>query len=282
MARFDAQSDVNLASQAPPPPTIAVVALVPSALPAATALAAQLALPQLPELSTAPDYLLAFTGERLELRQLGHAAPGPIWVDFAAGRAAHRRQFGGGRHQALARAVGIKRGSVPNVIDATAGFGQDAFILAHLGCTVRMVERSPIIAALLEDGIQRAILDPQIGSWVGERLILYRGDARDYLRGLTKAQRPHTIYLDPMYPQRRKTALTSKEMRLLRSLVGEQDNGAELLNIALSCTQRRVVVKRPRLAPPLSGISPSAQIITPHTRFDLYAVAAPSNPTPMP
>ena len=196
--------------------------------------------------------------------------PGAVFVDFLAGAAAHRRLYGGGRGQALARAVGLKRGATPSVIDATAGLGQDGFVLASLGCQVQLLERSPIVAALLHDALQRAVADSEIGAWVGERLSLQQVDSCAYLSNLTAQQRPDVVYLDPMYPERRKSALTSKELRLLRVLVGEDADAAQLLASARCCASKRVVVKRPRRAPTLDTRPADAQIFTPHTRFDLY------------
>ena len=69
---------------------------------------------------------------------------------------AHRRQFGGGKGQMIAKAVGIKGGIKPQILDATAGLGKDAFVLATLGCEMTLLERSPIIHQLLQDGIERA------------------------------------------------------------------------------------------------------------------------------
>ena len=245
----------------------------PALLMAASELADELALPLAADsFAIPPTHLLVLTGLRLELRELGPDAPGPVYIDFIAGTAAHRRQFGGGRRQPLARAVGLKGGATPTVIDATAGLGQDAFVLASLGCRVRLVERSPIIAALLRDGLQRAARDAEIGPWVKERLSLCQADGREYLRGLSENQPPDVVYLDPMYPHRRKMALAGKEMRLLRRLVGDDHDASELLAAALACARRRVVVKRPRRAPALTGPSPDAQIIAPNTRFDLYLV----------
>jgi len=254
------------------PPTIAVAVESSAHLAEAAALAAELALPLVADLTISPTHLLVLTEQRLELRQLGADAPGPVSVNFTAGTAAHRRQFGGGRRQPLARAVGLKGSAMPTVIDATAGLGQDAFVLASLGCRVQLVERSPIISALLRDGLRRAAQDPEIGPWVRERLSLCQADGQEYLRGLSENQRPEVIYLDPMYPHRRKTALAGKEMRLLRQLVGDDHDASELLAAALACARRRVVVKRPRLALALTGSPPDAQIIAPHTRFDLYLI----------
>lgn len=254
------------------------VAHEPSADPmAAAALAAELALPLAPDLvATSFTHLLVLTPARLELRELGSDGPGPVYVDFATGAVAHRRRFGGGRNQPLARAVGLKGGATPTVVDTTAGLGRDAFVLAWLGCATRLVERSPIIAALLRDGLQRAARDPDIGPSVVGRLSLTVADGRDYLRELAEDQRPDVVYLDPMYPRRRKSALAGKEMRLLRQLVGDDADTPELLVTALAGARQRVVVKRPRLAPALAGPLPGFQVVAPNTRFDVYPVSRPT------
>jgi 16S rRNA (guanine1516-N2)-methyltransferase len=237
----------------------------------AIALATELALPLATEQSPVPaTHYLVLTRERLELRELGTSAPGPVYVDFIAGTADYRRRWGGGRQQPLARAIGLKSNATPTVVDPTAGLGQDAFVLACLGCSVCLVERSPVIAALLRDGLRRAVQSAEVGAVVTERMSLQVADGREYLLGLDESQWPEVIYLDPMYPHRRKTALASKEMRLLRALVGDDFDAPELLAIALTRARRRVVVKRPRRAPALSGPMPDAQIIAPNTRFDLY------------
>ncbi len=236
-------------------------------------LAAELGLPLVSDpIASDCSHWLCLTPERLELRESGPGAPGPICVDFVQGRAAHRRRFGGGQNQPLARAVGPKRQRTTTVVDATAGLGRDAFALACLGCNVCAVERSPIIAALLRDGLLRAARDPEIGSWIRERLRLVEADSREFLSGLPEHLCPEVVYLDPMYPHRRKSALVKKEMRLLRQLVGADEDASGLLAVALGCARRRVVVKRPRLAPALTGPPPGFQIIAPNTRFDIYPV----------
>lgn len=235
-------------------------------------LATQLGLPLVDTDTGHYTHWLCLTPVRLELRETGLSAPGPLFVDFTHGRAAHRRRFGGGRNQPLARAVGLKDKTELTVIDATAGLGQDAFVLASLGCTVSLLERSPIIAALLQDGLLRAGRDAQIGSWVQKRLYFLQGDSRDYLAALPNPQRPDVVYLDPMYPHRRKSALVKKEMRMLRALVGHDEDAPQLLVAALACARWRVVVKRPLRAPVLSGTLPTFQISTPNTRFDVYLV----------
>lgn len=253
------------------------VACESAADPAAAALVAELGLLSAADpVADGFTHLLAATPERLELRELGPTAAGPVYADFAAGAVAHRRRFGGGRNQPLARAVGLKGAAAPTVADVTAGLGRDAFVLAWLGCTVRLVERSPIIAALLRDGLRRAARDRDIGPLVAARLSLAVADGRDYLRGLAPNQRPDVVYLDPMYPHRHKTALAGKDMRLLRQLAGDDVDAPELLATALASARRRVVVKRPRRAPALVGPPPGFEIVAPNTRFDVYPVHLPA------
>ena len=220
------------------------------------------------------DFHLTIRSGRLELRARGQDAPGPVYVDFTAGALAYRRLFGGGRNQPLARAIGLKGGAKPSVLDVTAGLGRDAFVLACLGCRVHMVERSPIVAALLRDGIKRALGDPDIGALVHERMLLSVADAQAVMANLSDGERPDVVYLDPMYPTRCKSALVKKEMRLLRGIVGADEDAPALLAAAIVCARRRVVVKRPHTAVSLTGPRPAVHIAAKNTRFDIYPVAA--------
>lgn len=208
-------------------------------------------------------------GYRVVLQQIGANAPGPVYVDFVGGRAGYRRRAAAGRKQPLARAVGLKHGAHPFVIDATGGLGRDAFVLATLGCRVHILERSPIVAALLQDGLARARADAGTAP-IAERITLAHADARAYLPTLSDALRPDVIYLDPMYPHRDKSALVKKEMRVLRALLGDDPDAAELPAAARHCATQRVVVKRPRRAPLLSELQPSMCIEDENTRFDVY------------
>lgn len=214
--------------------------------------------------------LLAQTAERLELRQTGPQAPGPVYVDFAGGSVGHRFRFGGGRGQLIAKAVGIKKGFLPVVIDATGGLGRDSFVLASLGCSVTLIERSPIIAELLRDGMARAELDHEVGAIVRERMQLVTADAIAYLATLSEAQRPDVVYLDPMYPERHKSAAVKKEMRAFQLLLGGDEDEADLLAAALRYARKRVVVKRPRQAESIAGPKPSLSMSGQSTRFDIY------------
>lgn len=255
-------------------PHVAIAAEVTSLQDRARKLAQELALPSTQDLADRRfDHLLVLTAERLELREPARATSGPVYVDFLSSSLAYRRRFGGGRRQPLARAIGIRgRGADLAVLDATAGFGRDSFVLACLGCNVQMVERSPIIAALLRDGLERAEQDPEMGSVIRTHLNLVLADSCRWMAELDKSLYPEVVYLDPMYPHRMKSALVKKEMQLLRAIVGEDQNASELLNAALQCARRRVVVKRPRYAFPVPGPKPSLCIQSLNTRFDVYMI----------
>lgn len=152
---------------------------------------------------------LVLTTENLQLRKMDEPKLGGIFVDFVSGAMSHRRKFGGGRGEAVAKAVGIKKGFIPSVVDATAGLGRDAFVLAALGCEVRMLERHPVVAALLDDGLQRGYADAEIGDWLKQRMTLIHASSIDALLEITPA--PDVVYLDPMYPHRQKSALVKKK-----------------------------------------------------------------------
>lgn len=150
------------------------------------------------------------------------------------------------------------------LVDATAGLGYDAFLLAVAGFRVRAVERSPDVASLFEDGLRRAMEDPRLRDLLGGRLSLERGDARVILADT----RPEVVYLDPMYPPKRRTsALPSKEMQLVRALVGDDLDAAELFTAARNAAPR-VVVKRPAHAPALA--EPTSSIEGKLARFDVF------------
>ncbi|TFH88634.1 rRNA methyltransferase [Billgrantia azerbaijanica] len=219
----------------------------------------------------AVDLALRRDGDRLVLAGDPTRYGAPLAVDFVAGRVAHRRRFGGGRGQLIARACGLGGGVTSSVVDATAGLGRDAFVLASLGVEVLMVERVAAIAALLEDGLARALADPGTAA-VARRLHLARGDATRELAALVArgGVAPQVIHLDPMFPHRDKSALVKKEMRLFRALAGDDGDAPRLLEAALDVATHRVVVKRPRKAPPIAGPAPRHVLEGKTSRYDLY------------
>jgi len=222
-------------------------------------------------------FYLCLDATGLELCQAGSSAPGPIRVEFATGALGHRRHFGGGRGQPLARAAGIKPGVNPTVWDATAGLGRDGFVLASLGCQVTLCERSPLLAALLADGLRRAALHHELSEWVEQRIRLVHADARQALSALDDNRHPDVIYLDPMYPAGKTHVLAKKEMRALQQLLGSDQDSHELLEVARRTARRRVVVKRPRRAGWLDEREPDTHIESKKTRYDIYVTARPAH-----
>ena len=247
-----------------PTPRIRVEALDPAYESTAASWAARLQLATQGE----AEYALQVGASGVQFVELGALAAGPVRVDFVEGAVAHRRLFGGGSGQMIAKAVGIQAGVRPRVLDATAGLGRDAFVLAELGCSVTLIERQALIAALLEDGLLRAQADPEVAPIVA-RMCLLCGNAIDLMTAWA-SEPPQVIYLDPMFPHRDKSALVKKEMRLFRPLAGNDDDAPALLAAALKLATHRVVVKRPRKAPAIAGEKPGYVLEGKSSRFDIY------------
>lgn len=215
-------------------------------------------------------YWLELDALRLQLVTVGKH--GAVFADFVDGAARHRREQGGGRGQPVARAIGLKGGqALPAIVDATAGLGRDAFVLASLGCEVRLVERSPVAAALLHDALDRASTAPEVMA-ITARMRLVHANAIDWLAALDEAERPDVVYLDPMFPDTGKSAAAKKDMQAFQSVIGDDLDSGALLAAALSAARARVVVKRPRLGETIAGRQPSGQIVGKSTRFDLYSL----------
>ena len=212
------------------------------------------------------DFLLQLNHQILELIKLNEPKLSGINVDFVDGVVAHRRKFGGGRGQDIAKAIGLKHGFTPHVLDATAGLGRDAFVLASLGCQVTLMERMPVVAALPDDGLERAKLNVEV-SEIAQRMRLVHGSC---IEDMTLDDQVDVVYLDPMYPHRDKSAAVKKEMRVFQSLVGEDLDADALLSPALALAKYRVVVKRPSYAPPLNNQTPTTSIKMKKNRFDVY------------
>lgn len=225
---------------------------------------------------TESAFVLLVDDAGVALQQTGRKAPGPVRVEFTEGAVDHRRKFGGGKGQMIAKAVGLKSGVYPHVLDATAGLGRDAFVLASLGCPVTLLERSPVVQQLLLNGFARArqfaqINDPQLLEILA-RMHLVEEDSGIYLQRPINTQPPDVVYLDPMFPQREKSADVKKEMKVFHDIVGADEDSDALLEPALQQARCRVVVKRPRKAPFLAGRAPSYQLEGKSSRYDIYSL----------
>lgn len=243
--------------------------------PQAQILAAELSLELLSEADPEDDSiwqtLLIVSQQGLSLQQTGRKRPGPVMADFVSGAAAHRRLFGGGKGQLIAKACGLKAGVLPSIADVTAGLGRDGFVLATLGCRVSLVERSAVVHALLRDALIRA-RDVEDLLPILSRIELHHADGRQWLAELSGEQQPDVVYVDPMFPHTDKSALVKKEMLLFRDIIGADDDASELLDAALDTARCRVVVKRPRKAPVIRGRAPSHQMPGKSCRYDIYAL----------
>ena len=187
--------------------------------------------------------------------------------DFLQGAIRHRLRFGGGRGQHLPKAVGMKGGQSPTIIDATAGLGRDAFLLASLGSQVTLIERSDIIHELLAAGMDVARQAGGQQKVIMDRMTLIHGDSITLL--------PHmqadVVLVDPMHPPRQKSALVKAEMRAIRDIVGGDEDQQLLIETALAMATKRVVLKWPAKAAPLRGLRPAShQIIGKSIRYDVF------------
>jgi 16S rRNA (guanine1516-N2)-methyltransferase len=213
------------------------------------------------------DLLLHYVDQTLYLHAMRGAQQQSICVDFSDASFLWRQK------QALAsesvvKAVGGKKALNLNIVDATAGLGQDSFILALFGFNVHLIEASPVVHALLADGLLRAMEsgEPALLA-AANRIQLSLGDSRLLL---PKLEGVDIICLDPMFPERRKSAQVKKSMQVLQQLLGHDDEPVGLLEVCLLKASRRVVVKRPRHSNWLDASKPSLEITGKSSRFDIY------------
>lgn len=174
----------------------------------------------------------------------------------------------------LAKAAGLRANRRPMVIDLTAGLGRDAWALASTGCTVVAFERHPLIHFLLADALMRARQAPRTRD-IAARIQLYGLDARAAGANVIKADINTVWLIDPMFPERQKSALVKKDMRIFHELVGADEDAAGLFEWARNQPANRYVVKRPPHATALAGIKPSVTISSGRIRFDCYIQPVP-------
>jgi 16S rRNA (guanine1516-N2)-methyltransferase len=191
----------------------------------------------------------------------------PLICDFTQGEYFHRIQSAGIRGELVAKAVNIKKYPQANVLDITAGMGQDGFILATIGAQVHFVERNPVVASMLTDGIERAKLNSQT-SVAAERCKVTFEDSEHFLNRSKTAV--DIIHIDPMFPERKKSAQVKKSMSVFHQIVGKDIDAGDLLKAARQFNCKKIIVKRPNAAPYLGEINPSSQIKSKKHRYDVY------------
>ena len=225
-------------------------------------------------------YYLQLTPQRLQLISQEQLF-GPIFIDFTSGAVEHRRKFGGGKGQTIAKAIGFHKIPAPIILDATAGMGKDAFVFASLDARVILMERSPVSAALLCNALERALSDENSHKDIKEivqRMTFKFGDAQKLSKEIIKnwPEQPDVVYLDPMFPHRKKSAQVKKEMLALQKIIGDDTDSNQLLETALQIARKRVVVKRPIKAPYLNQQPPTYTLKMKKHRFDIYIIPAPA------
>jgi len=196
--------------------------------------------------------------------------PKGLRLDFAGGAVGYRFRRGGERGHPLVKAAGLKKDRFPVIVDATAGLGRDAFLLASAGANVTMLERSAEVHELLKNALARAAAESPELAEVTSRMTLIHGDARHLLPALA----PDVVIVDPMHPPRRNTALVKEEMRLLSGIVGADEDSGELMRIALASARERVILKWPlRAAALLAAPKPSHQFAGKTVRYEVFLTA---------
>lgn len=177
--------------------------------------------------------------------------------------------------QPIAKAAGLARRPKRElvVLDATAGWAEDAYLLAALGCRVHAAERNPMVAALVTDGLRRA---SAVHRSVVEKLD-YGWNTGQNLLAHPPATPVDVVYLDPMFPDDpKRTALAKKPLRWLKEQVGDDDDAGKLFELARAAAPKRIVVKRPIKAPAIHPGAPTATMVFQGRgfRFDVYVFAS--------
>ena len=180
----------------------------------------------------------------------------------------HRVTNGRLQHEMLVRAA---RSDKPGrkAIDATAGMGEDAFLLAAQGYEVTLFEQNPVIAVLLKDALRRAKKHPVLKD-IASRMNLVQDNS---VEGMSKLLDPvDVIYLDPMFPARQKSSLINKKLQLIQKLEPPCSEETDLFDAAISASPSKIIVKRPLKSEFLAGRKPSYTLNGKAIRYDCYTL----------
>ena len=158
----------------------------------------------------------------------------------------------------------------PTAVDATAGMGEDAILLAASGYDVTMYEQNPVIAALLKDALRRAKKNPALRDTV-ERMHLVEGNSIELMP--QQANKPDLIYLDPMFPARQKSGLINKKLQLIQKLEHPCVEEEALLGAAFSAQPQKIIVKRPLKGACLAGREPNYTVKGKAIRYDCFVLS---------
>jgi 16S rRNA (guanine1516-N2)-methyltransferase len=217
------------------------------------------------------DFLLFWDQGCLSLMPVYSTLLKPLCIDFSQGIYRKRLYEGLTYREPLARAVGLRAGETKHILDGTAGLCRDAFVLAVLGAKLTLVDRSPIVYALIEDARRRGMAQGAYLSGILSRMPCVCADLLDYIQIKPPALLEYdVIYLDPMFPEARKSALAKKEMQILQKICQNSRDLSVLLEASLEYTRERVVIKRSTDQKPIClkrlGFSITQRLVA----FDVY------------
>lgn len=249
-------------------PALAIFPLQLSVYEKARALAEELRLPLIFKENKAYDYWVVLSETSLGIKQSQSKAR-LIKVDFLSEDLRYRLHHASKKNERLIQALGADC-QKKRVVDATGGLGHDSLLLAKTGAKVTLLERSPLIYQLLKDGLARA----ESALPLIEHIHLIHTDAITWLTATTETI--DIVYLDPMFPEAKKSALSKMEMQILQSIIGQDEDANILFERALACATTRVVVKRPRKADFIAkSPTPSYSLTGSSSRFDIYLQSCP-------
>lgn len=182
-----------------------------------------------------------------------------------------RLKAAGAKTELILKAAKIKKDrSEIRIVDATAGMGEDAVILAAAGYNVTMYEKDPVIAAILNDNIERSAKNPLLAPII-ERMTLIKSDSVEAMKYMSGEA--DIILLDPMFPARSKSALIKKKFQLIHLIEAPCDNEDELLNAAFVAKPKKILVKRPVKGAFLANKKPDYSISGKAVRYDCFVFA---------
>ena len=213
--------------------------------------------------NTPENFFLSYRDDCLKLLDKELLKKGGLMVEIES-RPGEQRSYPAAKQGALAQALGKSK----TIVDATTGWGQDSLFMFRMGFQVLCIERSPVMAVLLQDAFLRLAQSDWVQNLNLEAPKLLQGNAIELLATLEIP--PDCIYLDPMFPpKRKKSALAKKSMQILHELIGQDDDKGLLFQAALQATGKRVVVKSPDYAEPLGG-KPQQSFSGKLVRYDVY------------
>lgn len=185
-------------------------------------------------------------------------------IDFDKNHLDYERKGHRGKSELIAKALGVGKG-YNKVLDLSVGMAIDSVFLKQLGFSVTGVERSPVLYMLLSEAFAKT------GKEYLKDYKLHFSNSLDFLKDQKNKIEIDSIYFDPMYPHKKKSALPKQEMVVFRELVGDDLDASEILKEALTWPVKRVVVKRPMQAEELlPGVRHSYEGKV--VRYDTYVV----------